>query len=304
MKRFLLNAMKEVGLENYYFLTCDVGYGILEDLAPRLGMRFLNVGVAETNAMGIAAGLASATEKVFIYSIASFAITRALEHLKLDIAFHQKNVTVIGVGAGFCYGAQGYSHYALDDLSHAMAIPDLGIFNPATPTELVWSLQKINQMTSPSYLRLSRYHRSLSTMVTAEVSANSYQVCAGEKLSIVVSGVLLATVLELRQELREDWQIISVPCLRPLALEDVVLQLSTRKILVVEECIAVGSLGERLSKFLLEQQVPVEKYRALTVANIFPLQFGSEEFMREQFSLDTAGIKKAIWELLGVDRNR
>lgn len=295
MKKFLLRAMADVGLENYFFLTCDVGDGILDDLPKKLGPRFINVGVAEANAMGIAAGIASATEKVFVYSIAAFAITRALEHLKLDIAFHRKNVTVIGVGAGFYYGAQGYSHYALDDIAHAMAIAELAIFNPATPSELEWCLQQIKQRSSPCYLRLSRYSQGQVCLANSPQGESScVEITVGKALSIVVSGVLLGMIWDLRREMGGDWQIISVPCLRPLAMDDLGKIISNRKILVVEEAISVGSLGERLSKYLLEEQRPVEKFRALTMKNVFPQHYGSEEYMRQQFSLNLAGIREVI----------
>ena len=93
-------------------LTGDLGFGVLDEFAKRFPRQYLNVGVAEQNLTGMAAGLALSGKRVFTYSIANFPTLRCLEQIRNDICYHDANVTVVAIGGGLSYGPLGFSHHA------------------------------------------------------------------------------------------------------------------------------------------------------------------------------------------------
>jgi len=90
--------------KSIYFLTGDLGYSVLEDIEKEFQSRFINVGIAEQNLIGIASGLALSGKKVYVYSIIPFITMRCFEQIRNDICYHNLNVTILGVGAGLSYG--------------------------------------------------------------------------------------------------------------------------------------------------------------------------------------------------------
>jgi transketolase len=134
----------------------DLGFSVVEPFAERFPDRFINVGVAEQNMMGLAAGLASEGFHVFTYSIANFPTFRCAEQIRNDVAYHQLPVTVVAVGGGLSYGALGYSHHAVQDYGLLRLFPNLLIAAPGDPMEVRACLRYLVANPQPSYLRLGK----------------------------------------------------------------------------------------------------------------------------------------------------
>ena len=117
MRNFFIDKLiKNTKKNNKNFLIVgDLGYNVVESFAKKFPKNFLNVGVAEQNMAGLAAGIASEGYRVFIYSIANFPTFRCAEQIRNDIDYHNLSVNVISVGSGFSYGNLGYSHHAIQD---------------------------------------------------------------------------------------------------------------------------------------------------------------------------------------------
>ena len=137
MRRAFLEVVRERAAHDpdLWFLTGDLGFRFLEPYREAFPDRFLNCGVAEQAMMGLAAGLALAGKRVVVYSIANFPTFRALEQIRNDLCHHRLPVTVVTAGAGMIYGAQGYTHHAVEDLSILMALPGLTVLAPGDPHE-------------------------------------------------------------------------------------------------------------------------------------------------------------------------
>src|SRR3989344_9693914 len=116
-------------------LTGDLGFTVFEDFCDRFPKQFINVGVAEQNMMGVAAGLALTGKIVFAYSIATFASMRPFEQIRNDIASHNASVIVVGTGAGLSYGHDSITHHAVEDINLMRGIPGMTILCPADPYE-------------------------------------------------------------------------------------------------------------------------------------------------------------------------
>ena len=142
--------------ERIWLLTGDLGYSVLERFAERFPDRYLNVGVAEQNMTGIAAGLASCGKIPFTYSIANFPTLRCLEQIRNDVVYHGLPVRIVSVGAGYAYGSQGYTHHGVEDLAVLRSLPGMTVVSPADPVETRLATRALLQCEGPAYLRLGK----------------------------------------------------------------------------------------------------------------------------------------------------
>ncbi len=129
---------------------------MLEPFAERFPDRFVNVGVAEQNLIGIAAGLAMSGLKPFVYSIANFPTLRCLEQIRNDVCHHGADVKIVAVGGGLSYGAQGYTHHGVEDLAVMRCLPGMTVVAPADPVETRLATRAIAELVGPAYLRLGK----------------------------------------------------------------------------------------------------------------------------------------------------
>jgi transketolase len=139
-----------------WLVTGDLGFSVLEEFASRFPDRYLNVGVAEQNMTGVAAGLAMSGKIVFTYSIANFPTLRCLEQVRNDVCYHNANVKIVAVGGGLAYGAQGYTHHAIEDLAILRALPNIRVIAPGDPAETRAAVMAIVNTPGPCYLRLGK----------------------------------------------------------------------------------------------------------------------------------------------------
>jgi transketolase len=132
--------------------------GAMDDFRREFPDRFYNVGVAEQAAMGLAAGLAMRGFKPFVYSIATFMLYRAFEFIRVDLAYQDLPVTVVGMGAGLSYSTLGATHQAVEDVAVAMAVPNLTVLAPCDPAETAecarWCAGR--ESGGPVYMRIGK----------------------------------------------------------------------------------------------------------------------------------------------------
>ena len=121
--------------DRIFLLTPDMGYSVLESFRDEFPDRFLNTGIAEQNTIGVAAGLALTGKIVYVYSIIPFVTMRCYEQVRLDLAYNNTNVKLIGIGAGLTYGSLGPSHHAVEDIAIMRSIPNMTVLCPGDPIE-------------------------------------------------------------------------------------------------------------------------------------------------------------------------
>jgi transketolase len=142
--------------ERIRLLTGDLGFTVFDDFANAHPDRFLNVGVAEQNMIGVATGLAEAGFLPYVYSIATFASMRGYEFIRNGPLLHRLPVRVVGVGAGFDYGHNGVTHFALEDVAIMRAQPGMTVVAPADRAQTRAALDAIVDLPGPVYLRLGK----------------------------------------------------------------------------------------------------------------------------------------------------
>jgi transketolase len=181
-------------------LTADLGYSVVEPFVRQFPGRFVNVGVAEQNMVGIAAGLALEGFRPFTYSIGIFPTFRCAEQLRNDVDYHVLPVCSCMVGSGLAYGALGYTHHAIQDLALMRSLPSTTIATPSDSSEVQGVLNWQIGASAPMYLRLhKRGEPDLHTSVPTLEPCRPLQVhtTLGAEACVVVVGFLASEVLRL-----------------------------------------------------------------------------------------------------------
>jgi transketolase len=284
-------------------ITGDLGFGVFDDYARRLPRQFLNVGVAEQNMTGVATGLALEGHIVFTYSIANFVFMRCLEQIRNDALYHDCNVNVVAVGAGFSYGSLGISHHATEDLAMMRSLPGLTVVSPGDDWEAAEATEAIAALPGTTYMRLDR--------VGAPAIVNSDEIFElgkarllrhGNDLTLVATGGVLdealraAIVLE-GQGLR--CRVLSVHTVKPLDHEALIdAATETGGIVTVEEHTVIGGLGSAVAETLLECGAVPRFFHRVGLHDRFSSVVGSQSYLRDRFELNAAGIVRQVHQLL------
>ena len=279
-----------------FLIVGDLGYGVVEEFASKYPNQFLNAGVAEQNMMGMAAGIASAGYKVFVYSIANFPTFRCFEQLRNDVCYHDFNVTIVAVGAGLSYGSLGYSHHAIEDIAVLRALPGLKIMSPADPVETRQALQYALKNEGPKYLRLGKNGepKLFSEQDSRFPNASSFG-SPNAKIKLISSGAILNEALEARNLLEVNdiyAQVINVPLLKPFTLE-LDLMRNAEFVVSIEEHSIAGGLGTLVSEYVLQNDLLV-KVLCLGLPDEVQSLIGSQAFLREHFGISGSKIANRI----------
>src|SRR3990167_1027873 len=142
--------------ERIFLITADLGYTIVEKFAEEFPRRFFNVGIQEQNAVSVAAGLALSGKIVYFYTIIPFATMRCYEQIRVDAAYLDTQVRLVGVGAGFSYGPAGATHHGLEDLALMRSLPNMTVLAPGDPHEVRALVRESVDVSGPVYIRLGR----------------------------------------------------------------------------------------------------------------------------------------------------
>lgn len=248
MRNTFMNTLADIATEDpkVWLLCGDLGFSVLEPFAAAFPDRYINVGVAEQNMAGIAAGLALSGKTVFIYSIANFPTLRCLEQIRNDICYHGADVKIVSVGGGYAYGSQGYTHHALEDVAIMSMLPGIEVFVPCDPAEARAATRLIAASRRPSYLRLSRSGEPVLGDTEPLDLRRARVLRDGSDVVVLASGPIVGACLEAAEALEADGRrvgVVSVPCMKPIDeafVRDVARQ--ARLIVTVEEHVLRGGL--------------------------------------------------------------
>lgn len=294
MRRGFQEGIIELGHDpNFVLLTGDHGYALFDEFRSTFHDRFINVGVAEANLVGVASGLARAGFRPLIYGLASFLPSRVYEFLKLQIALDSLPVTVVGDGGGLVYSTLGHSHQSLDDLALANALPNFQVFSPSSDQETLEILRGTVSKNSPTYLRLGKSDGQYSgSFPTKDLEPYKISTGSEQKMAIVCHGSMTSKVMNLKtRNLIPDWDVWSAPKLSPMSSSWLKELQNYTEILVVEEHIAHGGLSSLLQNALSKSKTRVS---SVSAKSSFHSGIGSYEWALAQNGLDDASILEQI----------
>lgn len=274
MRNAFIRTLKETAAEHpeVWLLCADLGFSVLEGFAEQYPDRYVNVGVAEQNMTGVAAGLALSGKTVFTYSIANFPTIRCLEQIRNDVCYHNLNVKIVAVGGGFAYGSAGYTHHGLEDLAVMRVMPNMTIFAPGDPIEAAWATEACLTQQGPCYLRLGKggepviHSAKLRVQIgKAILMREGFDLTIGASAGALHLGMEAAALLAIEGISAE---LLSFPTLQPFDFGSLGLSLTKTGHLITIEEHGKGGLGSIVAEFLAVSDRRT-KFRPL-YANVAP----------------------------------
>lgn len=277
----------------------SVGSSKLGGFKQRFPDRLINVGIAEQNMVGVAAGLANGGRIPFVSAASPFLTARAMEQIKVDIAYSDANVKLCGMSPGVAYGELGATHHSIEDLAWLRAIDNLTVVVPVDPLETEQVLRTAAQVHGPFFIRVSR-------MKVPDVYSDNYRFEIGKAvrlrdgadLTLIATGTMVSRVVDVADSLRPTGvgaRVLSMPTIQPLDVGAIVAAAEeTGAILVVEEAMVRGGLGGAVAEVVVQHRpVPM---RLLGIPGFAPT--GSADWLLDHFGLSPAGIRMAAEQLL------
>jgi transketolase len=289
--------------KNIWLLVGDLGYSVIEPFAEEFPDRFINLGVAEQNLMGIATGLALSGKTVFTYSIANFPTMRCLEQIRNDVCYHEANVKIVAVGGGLVYGALGMTHHATEDLAIMRALPNMTVIAPGDPVEATLATEAIGIKKGPCYLRLGKAGEPTVHKATPHFQiGKAIMIQNGSNITLISTGGMLYCTLKAAAELAQDSiqaRVLSMHTVKPLDIESVLAAArETAAILTIEEHNLTGGLGSAVAEVISESGNLDVAFARLGIADSLWCHVGTQEYLRGLYSLSEHGIAERGRQLL------
>ena len=281
------------------------GSGKLVPFGKKYPEQIVEIGIAEQNLVGVAAGLASTGKKTFAVSPACFLTARALEQIKNDVAYSDNAVKLIGISAGVSYGALGSTHHSLHDYAVLRAINNLTIVAPADNYETEQAILQANALGQPIYLRFGKKAMPLLTEDTANTFTlgKGRVIKAGKDLTFIATGETVYPALEAARKLQRenglDVSVVSMHTIKPLdttLLEE--FAENTRAIITVEEHSVNGGLGEACAAYLLQNKHN-KPFKIVGIPDEYTVT-GSQVEIFNHYGISEAGLAETALALLNT----
>lgn len=287
---------------NIVAVTSDSrGSGKLVPFGQKFPEQIVEIGIAEQNLVGVAAGLASAGKKAFAVSPACFLTARALEQIKNDVAYSDNPVRLVGISAGVSYGALGTTHHSLHDFAVLRAINNISIVVPADNFETEQAVRLAAASDKPVYLRFGKKPMPLlSETETSFEFGKGRVIKQGTDVAIIANGETVYPALQAAQKLESEGinaAVISMHTIKPLdtALLDE-LAASTNAILTVEEHSVNGGLGEACGSYLLQSGYN-KPFKIVGIPDEYTVT-GSQVEILNHYGISESGIAETVLQLL------
>lgn len=296
----LLNAAKTD--KDIVVLCSDSrGSASLTKFADTYPEQFVEMGIAEQDLVSVAAGLASCGKKAFAASPACFLSTRSYEQAKIDCAYSNTNVTLIGISGGVSYGALGMSHHSAQDIAAMSAIPNMRVYLPSDRFQTAKLIEALLQDKKPAYLRVGR--NPVEDVYTAEncpfAMDKATVLTEGSDVAIIACGEMVRPALDAAELLKAQGisaTVVDMYCVKPLDTEAVIKAASGAKaVLTVEEHAPFGGLGSMVAQVVGEHCPRKVKNLSLPDA---PVITGTSKEVFDYYGLNADGIAKSAAELL------
>jgi transketolase len=283
-------------------LTADLGFTVLEKFAKAFPGRFVNVGVAEANMMGLATGLALDGWKPYVYSIATFASMRGYEQVRNGPVLHQLPVRIIGTGGGFAYGHAGITHFALEDYAIFRTLPGMTVVSPADPAQTKSALLETAALPGPVYFRMGKGGNPAVPGLNGRFKLGDLErVRVGKDALLVVTGPITPVAVEAAAELERQGinaAVLVAATLGPVSAVKLGAQLDSFPVVAtIEEHFVRGGLGSLVAE-VLSQRGAKSRLVRLGVDEMITGVSGSMDYLRRRAGLMSDQIAARVVEAL------
>jgi len=297
-------ALVKLGAENERVVVLDADLSKstkTHDFMKNYPQRFFNMGIAEQNLLGTAAGLAAAGKIAFASTFAVFATGRAFEQIRNSIAYNKLNVKIAATHAGLTVGEDGASHQSVADIAVMRALPNMTVIVPADGIETEKAVFAAAKQEGPVYIRLGR--SGVPVIYGAEYDfqiGRASTLREGKDAAVLATGIMVAESLKAAEELAAEGisvRVVNVSTIKPIDVEAVVAAArDTGAIVTAEEHNIIGGLGSAVAEVLVENYpVPME---LVGVRDTFG-ESGKPQELLDKYGLNVAAVKEAVRKAIG-----
>jgi len=287
--------------KNLYLLTADLGYTVFENFQKTYPKQFINVGIAEANMMGLAAGMALCGKTVFTYSISTFATLRPYEQIRNDICSHNAHVIIVGSGAGLSYSDGGLTHHGVQDIALMRLLPNMTVLCPADPTEVSWAVSEAIKLKGPVYIRLGKKGEpnlyTNNKNIKLKLGQGS-ELKKGKDIALIGTGNIVYNVTKAAEILEKkglSTAVISMHTVKPID-KKIIKELSknVKMIITVEEHSLIGGLGDAVLDNINNFSNHKIHFLKIGLTDEFVKCAGTHDFLRKKYNLSPEKIAQKV----------
>lgn len=264
--------------------------------AQKFPDRFINVGIAEQNLMGVAAGLSTFGKIPYASTFAVFATGRSYEQIRNSIAYPKLNVKICATHAGITVGEDGATHQMLEDLSLMRSLPNMTVLCTSDDVQTRWAVRAISEFEGPVYLRLCRMATPVIYPKNEQFEiGKGVQIGDGTDASIIATGVVVSEAIKAMEELKKQGinvRVIDMHTIKPIDRELIIkCAKETKKIITVEDHSIIGGLGSSVCE-ALSDELPTKVIR-MGINDVFGRSGNAEELIR-YYKIDSTAIVNKV----------
>ena len=278
------------------------GSASLAPFASAFPEQFVEVGIAEQNLVSISAGMAKCGKKPYAASPASFISTRSFEQAKVDVAYSNTNVKLIGISGGVSYGALGMSHHSAQDIAAFVSVPNMRVYLPSDRFQTRHLMEALLEDEKPAYIRVGRnpvedvYEEGNVPFVMDKATV----ITQGTDVAIIACGEMVKPAMDAAKILKEKGisaSVVDMYCVKPLDVETVIQAASGAKaVITVEEHAPYGGLGSMVSQVVAGECPKKVVNMSLPDA---PVITGTSREVFDYYGLNAEGIAGTAEKALG-----
>jgi transketolase len=284
----------------------DSDFGLYENFKTEYPDRFFNFGIAETNMVAAAAGMAKSSGGELIpvvYTVSAFLAYRAYEFIRNDVCIQKLNVKFVGMGSGVKINNFGPTHHTTEDIACLRVLPNLTLLSPASPKEVPIIFEKSLEYNGATYIRLGKAFESeiYETEPNFEIG-KSMVIQSGDDITLISTGSIISNVIDAANRLKEEGitaEIINMTTIKPIDAEKIISSIKkTRRVVTVEEHQIIGGLGSAVSEVLCSNNVSVA-FEMMGFKDRFCTEYGWHRDLLEAHNLTSEDIFNVCRGIMG-----
>ena len=294
-------ALADLGKKNEKIVVLDADLSSATKtniFAKEFPERFLDMGIAEANMLGTAAGLATCGKIPYVSTFAAFAAGRAYDQIRCSVCYPKLNVKICVTHSGITVGEDGATHQMIEDISMMRTMPNMTVMTTSDDVETKWAVEEISKIEGPVYLRLARVKTNKIYEENQKFEiGKAIQIGEGTDATIFATGVTVEQALIAKEELHKqgiEVRVVDMHTIKPIDKEMIIkCAKATKKLISVEDHSVIGGLGSAISEVLTENY-PV-KLKRIGIKDCFGRSGKAEELIK-YFGIDSESIKKDVQE--------
>lgn len=278
--------------ESTYFLTADMGLGLIEPFVEKWPLRTRNVGIAEANMIGISAGLCNAGFRPFCYTISNFLIERAFEQIRNDICLHEYPVVLVGTSTGFDNGILGPTHHVIDEIGCIKGLPHIEVISPTTVSSILVVMDYLKTSKNPTYVRIGKGTFEAPGFKFSKL--NEMVLDRGGSTLVITHGTQFENSYKAVEKI-EGCSLFAMNKMHPVSPEEILPFFKKySKIVVVEDQMINSGLYNSLCQLLVQSKIKTVDLIPHCTPNEYSPEVGHKDYFEKKYNFTPDRLESCI----------